>query len=80
MPTGETTQEALSLQEHLNEIEGLVGEAHKTVDRMRPEAPAAGESKEPEAPGAAHVAGRCRRNLRNLNQRLSNIADSVGAL
>lgn len=83
MPTGETTQamgkaEVLSLQARLEQIEAGIEAAHVQIDKMcsRP-----GEEQTPPVSGSAQdTAQRCQRELEELNHRLINVTELVGAL
>ena len=70
--------EVLSLQARLEQIEAYIESAHTHVDKMLPRAgiePGA----EPSA-SAQDTASRCQRKLEELNQRLINVTELVGAL
>ncbi len=68
----------VNLQQHLEQIEAAIAEAHKAVSRFTNVPPGAqGQSAES---GAVAAANRCQSELQNLIGRINAIADRVGEL
>ena len=69
--------DVLSLQARLDQIEAGIDAAHGKVDGMQPRTSGEGQ---PAAEGAQDAAKRCQRKLEELNQRLIDAVELVGAL
>ncbi len=71
-----TTTKELNLQARAEQLEAVIEEGHKIVDRMLPEPATQTET----AGGAVGALIRCQENADRLNDRLRSLADQVGTL